>query len=59
MGVERWFDPRQGQVVPLLQPQRLALGPTQPPTQSLPEAHYLEVQRPGREADHSPHLLLE
>jgi hypothetical protein len=30
-------------------PSRRALGPTQPPTQKVPE-----VKRPGRAADHSP-----
>jgi hypothetical protein len=29
------------------------LGPTQPPIQCVPEALYLEVKRPGREASHS------
>jgi len=30
------------------------LGPTQPPIQWVPGALFLEVKRPGREADHSP-----
>jgi hypothetical protein len=33
---------------------RLALGPTQPPRQWVPEALSLRVKRPGREVDHSP-----
>jgi hypothetical protein len=33
---------------------RMALGPTQPPIQSVPVDLSLEVKRPGREADHSP-----
>jgi hypothetical protein len=33
---------------------RTALGPTQLPIQWVPVALYLEVKRPGREADHSP-----
>jgi hypothetical protein len=33
---------------------RMALGPTQPPIQWVPEALSLGVKRPGREADHSP-----
>jgi hypothetical protein len=33
---------------------RTALGPTQPPNQRVPGALSLGVQRPGREADHSP-----
>jgi hypothetical protein len=32
---------------------RTALGPTQPPIQWVPGAFSLEVERPGREADHS------
>jgi hypothetical protein len=32
---------------------RPALGPTQPPIQGVSGALSLEVQRPGREADHS------
>jgi len=31
-----------------------ALGPIQIPIQWVPRALYLEVKRPGREADHSP-----
>jgi hypothetical protein len=33
---------------------RMALGPTQPPIQWVPEALSLGVKRPGRETDHSP-----
>jgi hypothetical protein len=33
---------------------RPALGPTQPPIQWVPEAHFLGVKWPGSEADHSP-----
>jgi hypothetical protein len=36
----------------------MALGLTQPPIQWVPGALSLEVKRPGREADHSPHLVL-
>jgi hypothetical protein len=32
----------------------MALGPTQPPIQWVPEALSLRVKRPGRKADHSP-----
>jgi hypothetical protein len=32
---------------------RMALGPTQPPTQWVPETLFLGAKRPGREADHS------
>jgi hypothetical protein len=33
---------------------RPAVGPTQPPIQWVPGALSLGVERPGREADHSP-----
>jgi hypothetical protein len=33
---------------------RTALGPTQPPIQSVPKAVSLGVKRPEHEADHSP-----
>jgi hypothetical protein len=33
---------------------RTALGPTQPPMQWVPGTLSLGVNRPGREADHSP-----
>jgi hypothetical protein len=36
---------------------RLALGPTQPPIQYVRGALSLGVKWPGREADHSPHLV--
>jgi hypothetical protein len=32
---------------------RTALGPTKPPTQWIPGAHSLGVERPGHETDHS------
>jgi hypothetical protein len=37
---------------------RPALGPTQPPILWVPRALSLGVKRPGRKADHSPHLAL-
>jgi hypothetical protein len=33
---------------------RTDLGPTQPPIQWVPQALFLGIKRPGREADHSP-----
>jgi hypothetical protein len=36
-----------------------ALGPTQPPTQWVPETPTQEVKRPGREADNSPQSSAE
>jgi hypothetical protein len=36
---------------------RTVLGPTQPSIQWVPGAFYLGVKRPGREADHSLHLV--
>jgi hypothetical protein len=49
------FDPRQGQIFPVASVSRLALGPTQPPVQWLPEVLCPRVKaRPGRDADHSP-----
>jgi hypothetical protein len=36
---------------------RTALGPTLPPIQWVPCALSLGVKRPGRESDHSPHLV--
>jgi hypothetical protein len=38
---------------------RLALGPTQPPIQWVPEVLSLGVKRPGSEADHSPPFSAE
>jgi hypothetical protein len=38
---------------------RPTLGPTQPPIQWVPEVLSLEVKRPGREDDHSPHSSAE
>jgi hypothetical protein len=37
-------------------PERL-WGPTQPPVQLVPWGLSLAVKRPGREAEHSPHLV--
>jgi hypothetical protein len=57
-----WFRLRTGQRFPsgarigffvYATASRLALGPTQPPSQSVRGALSLEVKRPGREADHS------
>jgi hypothetical protein len=36
---------------------RPVLGPTQPPIQQLPGALSLGIKWPGRETDHSPHLV--
>jgi hypothetical protein len=36
---------------------RPVLGPTQPPNEWVSGFLSLEVKRPGREADHSPHLV--
>jgi hypothetical protein len=50
-----WFESRQGlEVFLFTTASRMALGPTQPPIQWVPEAVSLEVKRPGRETDHSP-----
>ena len=38
----------------LFQNPRPAIGPTQPPVQSVPAGFFVVVNRPGREADHSP-----
>jgi hypothetical protein len=38
---------------------RQALVPTQPPFQRIPSSHSLAVNRPGREADHSPEPIAE
>jgi hypothetical protein len=48
------FDPQRGLGIFLFTTaSRTALGPTQPPNQSEPEALSLGVKRPRREADHS------
>jgi hypothetical protein len=63
--VQRWatgwtigvlgFDSRRGLGIFLLTTvSRTALGPTQPPIQRVPKALSLGVNRPSREADHSP-----
>jgi hypothetical protein len=53
------FDPRQGQrIFPLTSVSRLALVPTQPPVQWVPGGPCPGAKaRPGRDADHSPHLV--
>jgi hypothetical protein len=38
---------------------RMALGPTQPPIQWVPDALSLGVKRPGREVDHLPPSSVE
>jgi len=49
------FDSWQGQGIFLFATaSRLALGPTNPPTQWISRALSPGVKRPGREADHSP-----
>jgi hypothetical protein len=49
------FDSRRGLGIFLFTTAcRTALGPTKPPIQWLPGALSLGVERPGREADHSP-----
>jgi len=49
------FDSRRGLGIfsSPLRPERL-WGPTQPPIQWVPGAASLGLERPGREADHSP-----
>jgi hypothetical protein len=55
MGWTTGFDFRQGQEIFLLSTaSRPALGPTQPPIQSVPGVLSPGVKRPGRDADHSP-----
>jgi hypothetical protein len=44
-----WLNSQQGQDFSVLQKSRLALGPTQPPNQWVPEALSLGVKRPRRE----------
>jgi hypothetical protein len=53
------FDPRQRQrMFPLTSVSRPALRPTQPPVQWVPGALSLGgKEQPGRDADHSPHLM--
>jgi hypothetical protein len=49
------FDSRRGLGIVLFTTAfRTALGPTQPPIQWVPGTLSLGIQRPGREADHSP-----
>jgi hypothetical protein len=49
------FDSRQELGIFLfITASRTALGSTQPPIQRVPGALSLGVERPGREADHSP-----
>jgi hypothetical protein len=51
----RGFESRQGLGIFLFNTaSRMALKPTQPPIQWVPDSLYLWVERPGREADHSP-----
>jgi hypothetical protein len=52
------FDSRRGLGIFLFTTaSTTALGPTQPPITWVPRALFLGVKRPGREADHSPHLV--
>jgi hypothetical protein len=52
------FDSRQRQrIFPLTSVSRPALGPTQPPVQWVPGVLSRDKARPGRDADHSPHLV--
>jgi hypothetical protein len=51
---DQWFKSQQGLGIFLFTTtSRLALGPTQPPIQWVPEALSLGVKQPGHEADHS------
>jgi hypothetical protein len=55
------FDPRQGQrIPPPASVSRPALGPTQPPIHGVPGGGGPfpgGKARPGRDADHSPHIV--
>jgi hypothetical protein len=52
--IDRGFESRQGLGIFLFTTaSKLALGPTQPPTQWVPAALYLGVKRLGRESNHS------
>jgi hypothetical protein len=48
------FDSRRELGIFLFAASRMALGPTQPPTQWVPGYLSLGVKRQGREVDHSP-----
>jgi hypothetical protein len=53
------FDPRRGQrIFPLTSVSRPAMRPTQPTVKWVPGVLSPGVKaRPGRDADHSPHLM--
>jgi hypothetical protein len=52
------FDPRQRQrIFPVASVTRPALGPIQPPVQWVPGILSRGKEWPGRDADHSPHLV--
>jgi hypothetical protein len=52
------FNSRRGMGIFLLTTaSRMSLGPSQPPIQGVPQALSLGVKQPGREANHSPHLM--
>jgi hypothetical protein len=49
---------RGERIFPVASVCRPALGPTQPPVQWVPGGPFLGAKaRPGRDADHSPHLV--
>jgi hypothetical protein len=57
---DRRFESRQGLGIFLFTTvSRPALGPTQPPIQLVPGTLSVGVNRPGREADHSPTSIVE